>query len=89
MARPGRVLLGVGEWTRRATTGLTIEVITACFSFAFSGLDDASTLFAGGFVVGLGVVDSDGGSLEEIVIFDIHSVGGDDVDGFLKTVGVA
>jgi hypothetical protein len=61
-----------------------MEMVTACFCFAFSGLGDASAIFARGLAFGLSVVDSDAGGLEEIVVFDIHSVGSDDVDGFLQ-----
>jgi hypothetical protein len=68
---------------------LTIEVIAACFCFAFGGLGDASAVLARGLAIGFGVVDSDSGGLEKIVVFDIHSVGGDDVDGFLQAVWIA
>jgi hypothetical protein len=66
-----------------------MEMVTTCFCFAFSGLGDASAIFARELAISLSVIDSDASGLEEIVVFDIHSVGSDDVDGFLQAVWIA
>ncbi len=88
LARPGRVLLGVRVWAWSTVARPPIEVIAACFSLAFSGLGSASAFFAGRLAIGLSSVGSDSSRLEKIVVFDMHSVSGDDIDGFLQVVRV-
>jgi hypothetical protein len=82
LARPGRVLLGVSVWAWRTVARPALEVVATCFSLAFCGLGSASAFFTRGLTIGLSSVGSDSSSLKEVVVFDIHGVGGDDIDGF-------
>ncbi len=68
---------------------LPIEMIATRFYFAFYGLGDTSTLLARNCVISFSRVDSNATGLEEIIVFGVHSVGSDDVDGFLKAIWVA